>query len=171
MSGIYTDENRKVQIDLRQAIYSTDALHEKYVTIGNIISDVDWIAETSDAILLIEYKGYYDGLPRGGGDKEGDKDKKAALCLELQRKYYGSAFYLLACGKNKPVDYIWVLGTPSLDSYIKSKWVASITKNLPFNLQRLPEIALCLIRNFKILTITEWNQKYPSFPLTMISQT
>ena len=57
MSGIYYDEHRKYQIDLRKTIWSTDGLHELYrKTIGNELSDVDWIGETESAIYLIEFK-------------------------------------------------------------------------------------------------------------------
>jgi len=40
MSGIYFDEHRKYQIDLRKTIWSTDGLHRLYTcTIGNVLSD------------------------------------------------------------------------------------------------------------------------------------
>lgn len=36
---------------------------------------------------------------------------------------------------------------------------------LPFRLQKSLEIKENFIRKFDILTISEWNEKYPQFPL------
>ena len=57
MTRIYQDENRKFQFDFSAALWATDRLHDIYAQnkVG-ILSDVDFIAETEDSILLIEYK-------------------------------------------------------------------------------------------------------------------
>ena len=56
MSGVYVDENKKYQIDLTTAKWSTGRLHDLYKTIGNELSDVDFIAETDNEVFLIDYK-------------------------------------------------------------------------------------------------------------------
>ena len=57
MSQIYQDENRQYQFDFSSALWATDHLHGIYSQnkVG-ILSDVDFIAETEDSVLLIEYK-------------------------------------------------------------------------------------------------------------------
>ena len=89
--------------------------------------------------------------------------------LELDnivKKYYGSEFYMLACGKQKPVHYVFILESKIfMESKLRKRAEASIIKRLPFELQKSPEILNNLIEKFSILTISEWNTKYPFFPL------
>ena len=151
MSGIYTDENGNYQIDLSRAICSTDSLHTKYQSIGNILSDVDWIAETADTVILIEFKNYAtrERFPQG--------DDLGKLYQKIQKKYYGSVFYLLACGNNKLIDFVWVVESPHLDTVLRKRYFERIQKNLPFRFQRKPEIVVNLINTFGVLSVAEWN--------------
>ena len=60
MSGIYFDENMRCKMDLTAACWSTNKLHELYTTtIGNELSDVDWIAETESTALFNSILAYY----------------------------------------------------------------------------------------------------------------
>ena len=86
MSGIYYDEHQKYQIDLSSSIWSTDKLQDKYRTIGGELSDVDWIAETEQEILLIEYK----------NTSFIGKNGKNEFYNKMWKKYYGSMFFLLS---------------------------------------------------------------------------
>ncbi|MCL2399372.1 MAG: hypothetical protein FWC91_06480 [Defluviitaleaceae bacterium] len=166
MSGIYTEENGKYQIDLTNALYSIGDLGIKYAkTIGGMQSDVDWIAETEDAMILIEFKSY---------EKEGtfpkyEQEKGEQLYQKILKKYYGTVFFLMACGKKKPIYFIWILESPHMDSFVRKKYFQSIKKRLPFELQKLPEIKVKLIENFKIMSVKEWNEEYSQFPLTKIT--
>ena len=164
MSGVYTDENMTCQIDLRAAIWSTDKLNVEYKAIGNFLSDVDWIAETDNEVFLIEYKNACTKKAQNPiAFKE--KIKTEDFCDRILKKYYGSVFYMLACGKRKPFNLICVIEAPLLDSFMRKKAQASIKKRLPFELQENPEITIKLIKDFKVVSITEWNREYPAFPL------
>jgi len=48
---------------------------------------------------------------------------------------------------------------------MRKKAQASIKKRLPFELQENPEITIKLIKDFKVVSIAEWNREYPAFPL------
>lgn len=57
MSQIYIEENQAFQFDFSAAMWASDKLHELYSKNGvGILSDVDFVAETKDTILLVEYK-------------------------------------------------------------------------------------------------------------------
>ena len=164
MRGIYTDENQNFQINLSKASYSTGNLHDIFKDIYNILSDVDWIAETEDKILLIEFKNYEKriDLPKG--------DKAESMRLQIARKFYGGIFYLLACGKRKPVEFIWIAESPYLDTRMRGHYKESMNKWLPYKLQKRPEVTSSLIEQFHIFSVSDWNKKYPQFPLKKIAK-
>ena len=56
MNKIFVEENGIYQIDLSATVNAVGDLRKKYESIGNFLSDADWIAETDDNIFLIEYK-------------------------------------------------------------------------------------------------------------------
>ena len=170
MHGIYVEENGIYQIDLSAAVEHMNDLNAKYQTIGGFLSDVDFIAETNDAIFLIEYKNTeIPNTQNPGAFREKIKDEK--FYDSVLKKYYCSVFYLLACKKTKPINFILIIESESMDNIIRKKVWASIEKRLPYKLQKMPEISLTLINDFKVLSIQEWNGQYPMFPLTMIKST
>lgn len=159
MDGIYTDENRKYQIDLSAAIWHMGTLKQLYdETIGGALSDVDWIAETEDEIFLIEYK----------NPSFVQKHGKNEFYFKVQQKYYGSTFFMLARENKKPINFMYIIDDGIMDSVLRKKATASIMKRLPFELQKKEEIFLPLIKQFSILIPTEWNDTYPQFPLTRL---
>ena len=88
------------------------------------------------------------------------------LVNKIVKKYYGSTFYMLACRKSKPIQYICVVEANMLvDSAMRIRMQELVINRLPFRLQASGEIAVNLIADFKILTISEWNDKYSMFPL------
>jgi len=159
--GIYLDENKTHKIDLREAASSIGNLHDIYKShnMHNAFNDVDWIAETDDEILLIEFTHYErrEHLHTG--------DRAEAKHLQITKKFYGSAFYLLACGKHEAMDFIWVVESPFLDSFARKHYRNRIKKLLPFKFQRLPQIKVELIRNFHVYSVSDWNEKFPAFRL------
>ena len=130
MDGIYMDENRTHIIDLRQAVDSTGNLYDVYRDIHNILNDVDWIAETVDEILLIEFTHYERREHLHTGDRAESKH------LQIAKKFYGSVFYQLACGKHKPVDFIWIAESPFLDSFARTRYRSSIKKCFHLNCRK-----------------------------------
>ena len=159
MDNIFYDENNKFQIDLSAAQKPLGNLHSKFKSIGNIISDVDWIAETDDEVILIEFKNYEEKEHIPEGNEVGSTYQKYA------RKYYGSVFYYLSCGNQKPFDYVVVLESPHMDNVVRNWYRNSIMKLLPFKLQEMSEIAIPLIRNFQVMSVSEWNKLYPQYPI------
>jgi len=153
-------------IDLRAAIWSTDKLNAEYKTIGNFLSDVDWIAETDNEVFLIEYKNACTKKAKNP-DALSEKIKTDAFYDRVVRKYYGSVFYMLACGKRKPFNLICVIEAPSLDIVMRKRAQASIKRRLPFELKENPDITIKLIKDFKVVSIDEWNREYPYLPLTV----
>jgi len=157
MDGLYYDEKKTFQINLSSANWSTGDLHEIFGVIGNFLNDVDWITETENSLLLIEFKDYSKGEHR--------IDDKEKYYQNILSKYYGSAYFLFACGKKKPMDFILIVNSPLMDTVIGKRAEASIKKRLPFILQNNPEIPNQLINHFWILSISDWNDRYPMFPL------
>jgi len=164
MSGIYIEENRRYQIDLRAALWSTDNLRDIYSSIGNTLSDVDFVAETDDSIFLIEYKNTE--IENAINPKAfEEKVENGKLYDNIVNKYYGGTFYLLACDKKKPIHFIAILESKLMeDGFTRRRAEASIKKRLPFKLQENPDIINALIKDFKILSISEWNTQFPMFP-------
>ena len=159
MRGIYFDEAMKCKIDLRAALWSTDKLHEVYrATIGNELSDVDWIAETESDVFLIEYK----------NTSFAGKNGKNEFYTKMWKKYYGSAFFMFARKNTKAINFICIIEPESMDSVQRRRATASIKKRLPYTLQESPLIFTPLINDFKIVTIEEWNSLYPYFPLVYL---
>lgn len=170
MSIIFIEENNVYQIDLTNANNAIGNLKEKYKSIGNFLSDVDFIAETEDDIFLIEYKNteienannpqaFYEKISNG------------EIYDKILNKYYGSAFYTLSTGKNKKINYIVVLECKKTDSVVRKKIKTSVAKRLPYILQKDNDIMVNLISNFDVLSIDEWNKhkEYSKFPLSKVS--
>lgn len=170
MSRIYIEENGKYKIDLRTAIWSQGDLNEVYKSIGNALNDVDFIAETDNEFILIEYKST-EIENAENPEAFNEKFKNGKFQESIIKKYYGSVFYLLACGKKKPISFYAVIESRLMDDNITRKRAeASIKKSLPFDLQEKAEISITLISEFKILSISEWNERYPMFPLERCQQ-
>jgi len=165
MSGVYTEENGLYRIDLRAAVWSSGSLNDAYKVIGHTLSAVDFIAETDNAIYLIEYKNTkIENAVNPRAFEE--KISNGKLYSSIARKYYGGMFYLFACEKRKPVHYIAIIESELMeDIVLRKRATASIKRKLPFNLQTQTEITNSLIDGFKICSISEWNNDFPMFPI------
>lgn len=133
-----------------------------------ILSDVDFIAETEDSMLLVEYK---------NANVPGSAHPEAFNPLDQKRenriafKYYDSWIYLAAMQKSKPVKYVHILEYPNDDAVMRKRIRNRIANLLPFKLQKLPEIKMEMIHDFEVLSISEWNAhtQYKTFPITPVS--
>lgn len=166
MSKIYTEENQVYEIDLSRADKAVGDLHEKYSLIGNFLSDVDFIAEDNEYINLIEYKNT--DIPNAVPAKFLDKISSGQIYNWIQRKFYGSLVYVLSTSHNKKINFYFILECKNADSVVLRRLRNSAKKRLPFRLQELPEIHRNLINEFDVLSINEWNQKFPDYPVTRI---
>ena len=91
MPQIFRDENNSCQIDFSKAVWATDQLHDIFHSAKvAILHDVDFIAETEDKLLLVEYKNA--NLPSAANPdafKPGE-DKKLN---NVAAKYYDSMYF------------------------------------------------------------------------------
>jgi hypothetical protein len=142
-------------------------LHEKYKRIP--LKDVDFIVENNDKILFVEYKN--SNIPNASNPKAfEEKIKTDDHYVEIARKFYDSIIYIMACEKNKPIEYIYILECQKADSVIRKSITAKIKKKLPFDLQQENEdIKRKLIACFCVVSIDEWNQKFPEFQINPVS--
>ncbi len=168
MSQIYQDENRQYQFDFSSALWATDRLHDIYSQnkVG-ILSDVDFIAETEDSVLLIEYKNAkISGAARPEAFNPSDQKRENKIAF----KYYDSWMYLSAMQKAKPVTYVYILEFPNDDAVMRKRVRNRISDLLPFKLQTRPEIRVEMIRDFEVLSISEWNAhaQFGAFPITPV---
>ena len=169
MTQIYQDENKIYQFDFSSALWSSNMLQQIFhVNNAGILSDVDFIAETHEEILLVEYKNA--NIP-GAVHPEAFQPMDQKREHKIARKYYDSWIYLTEIRKNKPVTYIYILEYPNSDAVMRKRIRNHIADLLPFQLQKLPEIQTELIRSFEVLSIAEWNvhSKYRFFPITPVN--
>jgi len=169
MNKIFVEENGIYQIDLSETVNVVENLNEKYKSIGSFFADVDWIAETNEEVFLIEYKNNtVKNATKVDADYFEKNLKTEKFRVKLLNKYYGSTFYILAWQINKPINYICIIEIEILDSVLPKLIWSKIKKRLPYELQKNREITANLIKDFKILSIKEWNEQYPMFPLTKV---
>lgn len=169
MSRIYREENQLYQFDFSAALWGTDAVHDVFHNNkAGILSDVDFIAETQEYILLVEYKNAAVSQavhPEKFDPTDQKRENKIAY------KFYDTWIYLSAIQKEKPVRYVYILEYPHGDRVVRKRIRNRIADLLPFELQKLPEVKVEMIRNFDVLSISEWNahEEYGMFPITPVS--
>lgn len=165
MDKIFIEENNYYQIDLTDSIWATDKLNQIFTDAKVQLSDVDFVAETENEILFIEYKN--SNIPNAIAPqafKPGD-DKSINRVV---RKYYDSLTYINALNKdsNKRKIYIYILETPNVDSVTLKRLCFKLKNKLPFKLQTDNKFDKKIIDDVKVVSINDWNKLYPNFPLT-----
>lgn len=166
---IFEDENHNYRFDFTAAVWATDTLHDLFQNHhAQILSDVDFIAETDEDVILVEYKNA--SVP-GAAKPEAFQPSKEKALHKIAYKYYDSWIYLKAIRQNKPVEYVYILEYPMGDSVSRGMIREKIVNLLPFQLQALPEIGGSVIKDFFVLSIEEWNRhpKYGAFPISQIA--
>lgn len=89
---IFEEENHIYQIDFSAALWATDQLHTVFQTnTVSLLSDVDFVAETEDEVLLVEYKNANISNASNPGAFR-PRDQK--LVQKIAFKYYDSWIYL-----------------------------------------------------------------------------
>lgn len=56
MAKVFIEENGLYCIDCSQAKWATDQVHHEYHSAGVHLSDVDFLIEDLDSLLMVEYK-------------------------------------------------------------------------------------------------------------------
>ncbi len=166
---IYHEENNVYQFDFSAAVWATDQLHNIYNSKANLLSDVDFIAETEDNIILLEYKNA--SIP-GASNPEKFVPSDSKYVNKIAYKFYDSWIYLKAINKNKPILYVYILEYPNGDFDTRLHIRNLIGAVLPIELQKLPEISCnCkIIEEFYVMSIKEWNshETFGKFPIEKI---
>lgn len=162
---VFQEENHCYEFNF-EAEYAVE-LNEKYRSL--LLSDVDYVVETKDKVLLVEYKNSTISTVVNPEAFE-SKVRSDEHYMKIARKYYDSLIYLMASNKFKTYEYVYVLECKVADSVTRKQLTAKIMKYLPFELQKDPDIKHEMISNFAVLNIEEWNNSYgQDFPITTVT--
>lgn len=166
---ILLDENKQYKFDFSKLNYVWD-IHD-IASQTTMLSDVDFITETEEEILFIEYKNANisnaknpDGLLK--------KASTETFYKKIARKYYDSLLLFWACnrnGKQLPIVYILLIEHPMIDKKIRKMLKEKIKKQLPFNLNDL-RIANTMISDFDVCNLEEWKEKFPYIIITPVEK-
>ena len=160
MEKIFRDENETCEIDFSSAIYATDELHDVFKVVkGSFLCDVDFVAETENELIFIEYK---NSAFKGADCPKAFKPFEHIT--DLARKYYDSLNYIRAAGigKNKNKIYIYILEVKRIDPVFRKSIRNRLKESLPFKLQR--NLKFKMIDDVQVFSIENWNKKYKEFP-------
>ncbi len=167
MDNIFTEENGAYSIDCTNAVWSSDKMHKDYQDAGIHINDVDFLIEDLNCILMVEYKNA--NLPNAVNPQAFSpfSDKKVSI---VSRKFYDALHYLRLLGKEKPVQYIYILEYPNGDVTMRKRLRNRLKLELPFLLQENIGNGKRLIDKIEVLSISEWNEdrRYGKFPIKEI---
>lgn len=164
MERVFTEENGNYKIDCSKALWATDELNKQYYIAKCSLSDVDWVLETSEKIVLVEYK---NAKVAGIQNPEAFKPKDEKVINVVVKKFYDSLHYLALLGKTKPKEYVYILEYPNGDSVSRKMIRNRMKQKLPFLLQENIGDGRKLIEKLDVLSIDEWNtnEQYGEFPI------
>lgn len=168
MSQIFSDENHSCEIDFSSASWATDQLNVIFHNAKlSILHDVDFVVETTDELLLIEYK---NANLANAANPDAFKPMDDRRIDNVARKYYESSYYLQAIrrGEHKKKRFIYILEHISGNSVMRNIVRNRLKGRLPFLLQQQVGLQENLIDSLEVLSIAEWNEKYAQFPLKLI---
>lgn len=163
MSLMFTEENGMYTLDCTNSIWATDSINKYYhENTVSLLKDVDWIVETDDNILLIEYK---NATIKGASHPERFNPKEDKKLNNVAQKYYDTLHFLHLMGKFKLKKYIYILEYPNGDVVSRKLIRNKLKDRLPFRLQSTLNCNCKLIESVEVLSIEEWNNQYNDFPL------
>ena len=168
MKQIFTDEHKGFTIDLSNAIWATDQIHKIFHKAKlAILCDVDYVAETNNELLLIEYKNYNHRNKIKENDFDPKDDKKIT---NVARKYFDSLNYLRAINKGigKKKIYIYILESPLGSPRTEYGVDKLLRKRLPFLLSKNSEMNEPMIDELCVINVSGWNKKYPQYPAKIL---
>lgn len=154
---------------MSQAVWASDRLNSIYHESKIELSGVDFIAETENDLLFIEYKNAKVSNASNPSSFQPNLDKKIN---QVVRKYYDSFIYTSAMGigNKKSKRFIYILEYPNGDSVTRRAIQNKLKTKLPFLFQELNEVIYNLIDEMNVMSIKEWNEAYPNFPLLQIEK-
>lgn len=96
--GTFTEENGKYCINCDAAIWATDEIHDQYITVQSSLSDVDFVIETEEKLLMVVYK---NALVAGAEHPETFQPNSDKKIYSIVKKFYDSLHYLTLMEKIK----------------------------------------------------------------------
>lgn len=169
MERVFVEENNTYKIDFTNALWATDKLNELFHNAKVSLSDVDFIAETQDEILFVEYKN--SDIPNAI-KSEGFTPLEDKKISQVVKKYYDSLTYISALEKDctKRKIYVYILEAPKADNVLRKRVENRLKTLLPFLLQEQNDFGHTLIDDVRVVSIEKWNEDYPQFPIIEITK-
>ena len=165
MSQILVEENNIYALDCTKAVWASGEMHQRYHAAGlSILRDADFVVETEDEILIIEYKNA--NIP-GAAKPEAFHPLEEKRVTGVAKKYYDSLPYLTLLQKAGPKRFIFIVEAHNSDSTMRKRLKDRLASLLPFELQKALGTGVRLIEGVDVLSIEEWNShaKYGNYPL------
>ena len=130
------------------------------------MSDVDFLIEDLDSLLMVEYK---NANIKGAAKPDAYDPNQEKNYTKLVKKFYDSLHYLNLLHKVRPVQYICVIEYPTSDSVTRRRLRNRLKKDLPFQLQENIGKGRKLIEAVDVVSIEEWNrnQIYGKYPISL----
>jgi len=158
----YIEENKKYKFKF--ANFSVYEYH-KLAQETTILSDVDFVIDMKDKLLLVEYK---NASVKGVINPNSffEKIKTQEFYAIIAKKYYNTLFLHWACERNKnevPIEYVLLIEHPAIDGKFRKQLRDKIYNQLPFKLKTNPEIKREVFTKFEVLNLDEWQHSYPIF--------
>ena len=171
MSKIFKEENGIYCIDCTKAVWATDKLNSIYDEAKIHLKDVDFIIESEEFLILVEYKNA--NIPGAKHPEVFNPEDNKYLNTVIQ-KYYDSLPYLILLNNPKPRHYIYVVEWIKSDPTARKRLRGEMKNALPFRLQENFSDTIRIIDDVNVLSIKEWNEhpiykKYPILPVEEIT--
>lgn len=164
MGKIFVEENGAYSIDCTNAVWATDRMHEAYQNAGIHIKDADFLIEDETHIFMVEYK---NASLKNAVKPDAFNPLADNKIIVVCQKFYDSLHYLRLLGKEKPVQYIYVLEYPKGDMTTRKRLRNRLKTELPFQLQDMVGNGTRLIDKVEVVSINEWNDDatYGNYPI------
>lgn len=161
---IFIEENKHYQIDFSSALWATDKMHTIYAQLP--LKDVDWLVETKEGMLLVEYKNsnIHNAQNPEAFDKKIQTDKHY---IDMAHKFYDSLLFIIINNKSLiNMKFVYILESEKSDSTTHNHIRNKISKHLPLKLQEKDPNKI--LSSFEVLSIQQWNEAYPNFILSPV---
>ncbi len=171
MEKVFKDESNEttppsLQIDFSEALWATDKLNSIFHKARIPLNDVDFIAETDEELIFVECKNA-NRIDATNPDFNPADDRKLNV---VARKYYDSLNFCMFSerGLRKRKIYCFIVEAKLGSLTLRNQWKILLAKRLPFELQKQNHFPIKMIDELNVMSIGEWNKKYPQFPITRL---
>ncbi len=163
---ILLDENKQYKFDFTNTKYALE-LHELAKSL--MVYDVDFITETNDEILFIEYKNA-DIKNAIKPDAILQKINTDKFINNISKKYYDSLLLFWGRGYNedkKDIKYVFILQHPKIDLRVRKQLRNKLRDKLPMKRENR-EVIKGYLSEFEIYNIDEWNKRFKDIEISPV---